>query len=169
MKEVRPTSGIVLQALFNILGDLRGKAFLDLFSGTGRVARLARDRGAAPVAAVEILPRRVKDIRSLFSGDDDVTILTMDVRRAVGFMRRKGFLFDVIFADPPYGEGWPSVLGPILFPPEGSLLAPGGTAVVEHYSREEMPEGEGWQVIDSREYGDSVLTFLSSAGRGGEE
>ena len=45
MKEARPTSGKVLQALFNILGDIRGKAFLDLFSGTGRVARSARECG----------------------------------------------------------------------------------------------------------------------------
>lgn len=169
MKEARPTCGKVLQALFNILGDMRGKAFLDLFSGTGRVARLARDRGANPVAAVEIMPLRAKDIRSLFPGDEGVAVLTMDVRRAAGFLRRKGRFFDVIFADPPYGAGWPSVLGPILFPPEGSLLAPGGVAVVEHSVREEMPEGEGWRIFDSREYGDTVLTFLSSAGRGGEE
>jgi 16S rRNA (guanine(966)-N(2))-methyltransferase RsmD len=169
MKEARPTSGKVLQALFNILGNMRDKSFLDLFSGTGRVARMARDRGAAPIAAVEIVPRRVKEIRSLFPGDEGVTILTMDVRRAVVFLRRKGFLFDVIFADPPYGAGWPSVLGSILFPPEGSLLAPGGAAVVEHSAREKMPEGEEWRVIDTREYGDTVLTFLSSAGRGGEE
>nr|HPK06238.1 RsmD family RNA methyltransferase [Aminivibrio sp.] len=45
MKEARPTSGKVLQALFNILGDIRGKAFLDLFSGTGRVAGFARRFG----------------------------------------------------------------------------------------------------------------------------
>ena len=169
MKEARPTSGKVLQALFNILGDIRGKAFLDLFSGTGRVARSARECGADPVVAVETLPRRVKDIRSLFPGDEGVTILSMDVRRAVGFLRRESLVFDVIFADPPYGAGWPSVLGPILFPPEGSLLAPGGVAVVEHSAKEEIPEGEGWRVIDRREYGDTVLTFLSSAGRGGEK
>jgi len=40
---------------------------------------------------------------------------------------------------------------------------------VEHSAKEEIPEGEGWRVIDRREYGDTVLTFLSSAGRGGEK
>ena len=38
MKKARPTSGLVLQALFNILGPGAGRSFLDLFSGTGRVA-----------------------------------------------------------------------------------------------------------------------------------
>ncbi len=169
MKEARPTSGKVLQALFNILGDIRGKAFLDLFSGTGRVAGFARERGADPVVAVETLARRAKDIKSLFQGDEGVTILAMDVRRAAGLLRRKNRAFDVIFADPPYGEGWPAVLVPILFPPEGSLLVPGGVVVLEHSTREKMPEGEGWKITDSREYGDTVLTFLSSAGRGGEK
>jgi 16S rRNA (guanine(966)-N(2))-methyltransferase RsmD len=168
LKAVRPTSGKVLLALFSILGDLNGKAFLDLFSGTGRVSRSARDRGASPVVSVEILPQRVKEIRSLFARNDGVTILTMDVRRAVSFLRRKGQFFDVIFADPPYAAGWSSVLGTIIFPSEGGILAAGGIAVVEHSTREEMAEGENWRIIDRREYGDTALTFLSSSGRGGE-
>ena len=31
MKEMRPTTGKVVLALFNILGPLKGKSFLDLF------------------------------------------------------------------------------------------------------------------------------------------
>jgi 16S rRNA (guanine(966)-N(2))-methyltransferase RsmD len=168
VKEARPTSGKVLQALFNILGDIRGKAFLDLFSGTGRVAGFARERGADPVVAVETLARRAKDIKSLFQGDEGVTILAMDVRRAAGLLRRKNRAFDVIFADPPYGEGWPAVLVPILFPTEGSFSSRGSCGFGT-FNREKMPEGEGWKITDSREYGDTVLTFLSSAGRGGEK
>ena len=47
MKEVRPTAGKTLGALFSILGPLSGMSFLDLFSGTGRVAKEARARGAS--------------------------------------------------------------------------------------------------------------------------
>ena len=49
MKEVRPTAGKTLGALFSILGPLSGMSFLDLFSGTGRVAKEARARGASIV------------------------------------------------------------------------------------------------------------------------
>lgn len=169
MKEVRPTAGKTLQALFNILGDLRGRSFLDLFSGTGRVARFALDRGARPVTAVELSPSRAGTIRKLFKGRDGVTVLAMDVRRGVDFLRRKGASFDVIFADPPYGANWPATLGAVIFPPEGGLLAPGGVAVVEHSSREKMAGGAEWRIDHIREYGDTALTFLSSAPKGGEE
>ncbi len=169
MKEVRPTSGKVLQALFSILGNLREAAFLDLFSGTGRVARMARDRGACPVAAVEILPARVRKIRALFPGDSEFLLLGMDIRRALNFLERKNRRFDVIFADPPYGEGWPPLLGELLFPGEGGLLAPEGIAVVEHSSREELPAGSEYVLCDRREYGDTVLTFLRARKKGEEE
>ena len=53
LKEMRPTSGKVLLALFNILGNIHGKSFLDLFSGSGRVAATARLKGASPVVLVE--------------------------------------------------------------------------------------------------------------------
>ncbi len=169
MKEVRPTSGKVLQALFSIFGDIRGAAFLDLFSGTGRVARMARDRGACPVAAVEILPARVRQIRPLFPDDPDFLLLTMDIRRSLAYLKRKKRLFDIIFADPPYGNGWPPLLGELLFPREGGVLAPEGIAVVEHSFREDLPAGENYIVADRREYGDTVLTFLRGREKGEAE
>ncbi|MGI6784234.1 MAG: RsmD family RNA methyltransferase [Aminivibrio sp.] len=167
MKESRPTTGKVLGALFNILGDLRGRSFLDMFSGTGRVARLARDRGACHVTAVELVPSRAKEIRALFPGDGGAVVLAMDARRALDYLRRKGRLFDVVFADPPYGAGWTAEIGQLLFPPGGGVVAEGGIAVVEHSSREALPGGPGWVIVESRRYGDASLTFLAS--RGGEE
>lgn len=168
MKDARPTSGKVLQALFNILGDIRGRSFLDLFSGTGRVARFAGDRGASPVAAVEILGARAAEIKKLFRNDGDAIVLAMDVRRGLSWLHRKGYLFDIIFADPPYGAGWPLIMGDILAPPEGTVLAQGGLVVIEHSVREEVKAGDELVITDRREYGDTVLTFLRGARRGGE-
>ncbi len=94
MKEVSvQPSGIVLQALFNISAICAARRLLDLFFRYGKSCPPGEGPWTAPVAAVEILPARVKDIRSLFSGDDMLPLLTMDVRRAVGFLRRKGFSF----------------------------------------------------------------------------
>lgn len=168
MKDARPTSGKVLQALFNILGDIRGCSFLDLFSGTGRVARFAGDRGASPVAAVEILGARAAEIKKLMGNDRDAIVLAMDVRRGLSWLRRKGYLFDIIFADPPYGAGWPLIIGDILTPPGGTVLAQEGLVVIEHSVREEVKTGDELVITDRREYGDTVLTFLKGARRGGE-
>ena len=162
MKEARPTSGKVLQALFNILGNMEGRSFLDLFSGTGRVARTARERGACPVAAVEILRSRSRAILPPVPGDRDFVVLTMDVRRGLSLLFRRGYRFDVIFADPPYEEGWPSVLGEILFPSGGGVLAPEGRVIIEHSCRESIPPGEGYHILERRTYGDTVLSFLGA-------
>jgi 16S rRNA G966 N2-methylase RsmD len=41
------------ESLFAVLGDLTGKSFLDLFSGSGIIALEASSRGAFPIEAVE--------------------------------------------------------------------------------------------------------------------
>ncbi len=164
VKEVRPTSGIVLGALFNILGGMDGLSFLDLFSGTGRVARKAADLGAAYVVAVEILPRRSREIRALFADYSSFSLLSMDVRRALSLLKRKGRTFDVVFADPPYGAGWPSELAGLLFPEDGGVLKENGVVVIEHSVREPVPAGEAYLITVSRSYGDSALTFLAPLG-----
>ncbi|NLM70917.1 MAG: DNA methyltransferase [Synergistaceae bacterium] len=152
-----------MNALFNILGDMSGRSFLDLFSGTGRVAKKAADLGADCVVAVETLPARSREIRALFAGHPSFSLLSMDVRRALSFLRRKGRLFDVVFADPPYGAGWPAELPGLLFPESGGVLKDDGVAVIEHSARETIPEGTSYLVTDCRRYGDSALSFLTSA------
>lgn len=147
-------------ALFSILGDVNGRSFLDLFAGTGKVARYARDRGACPVTAVELIPARARAIRALFPGDRNVTVLTMDVRRATGYLRKKACLFDIVFADPPYEAGWLAEMGPLLFSSGGGIVAPGGVAAVEHSYREEPAPGPDWTILESRRYGDGALTFF---------
>ena len=49
-EDVRPTSDMVRESLFNILqGKIAGKTFLDLFCGTGAVGIEALSRGANKV------------------------------------------------------------------------------------------------------------------------
>ncbi len=158
MKDVRPTTGKTLQALFNILGPLRGKAFLDLFAGTGRVAAEARSRGAR-VVTVELLRDRYQAIRKDL-GERDHLALCMDVRRALAWLEKRQYRFDVIFADPPYQLQWMALL-PSLLARHRALLAPGGRVVLEH-SHREAPDlgGTIWNLEDQRSYGISALAFL---------
>jgi 16S rRNA (guanine(966)-N(2))-methyltransferase RsmD len=156
MKDCRPTTGRVLQALFNILGPIGGVPFLDLFSGTGRVAEEAARRGAEPVVAVESDRGRGEAIRSRLEGRG-VRVLIQDVRRALPLLVRRGERFGLIFADPPYDLGWGDLLPGLLG--EGHLLAPGGRIVLERSIREEVRLGSLWEREDRR-YGDTILSFL---------
>ncbi len=165
-KEARPTSGIVMGALFNILGDLRGRSFLDLFSGTGRVAARALDLGASPVYAVESIRARSDRIRAMRDWGPSFNLVAMDARRALSMFRRRGARFDVVFADPPYGAGWPAVLGELLFTPGGGVVERGGVVAVEHSTREEVLCGSACVLLDSRSYGDTALSFLGPAAAG---
>ena len=69
VKEMRPTSGKVMLALFNILGNIHGKGFLDLFAGSGRVAASARLKGASPVVLVESDRRRHAAAQKMLTED----------------------------------------------------------------------------------------------------
>lgn len=161
MKDVRPTSSKVLQALFNILGPLNGKTFLDLFAGSGRVGLYAYEKGARPVVEVELLRKRATAIRQMFRGEDtDFIVLSMDIRRALGWLARREFYFDIVFADPPYEEGWPSKIIELMTEYE-RLLKDDGVLIIEHSVRECVEVPLHLFVLDDRRtYGDTVLTFL---------
>ncbi|HEX7549778.1 MAG TPA: RsmD family RNA methyltransferase, partial [Candidatus Methylomirabilis sp.] len=50
----RPTSDLLRQAIFNVLGsEIRGARVLDLFAGTGAMGLEALSRGAATATFVE--------------------------------------------------------------------------------------------------------------------
>ena len=62
---MRPTTALVRQALFDILGDnVEGGVFVDLYAGTAAVAFEALSRGAARAVAVEQDPRLLALVRS---------------------------------------------------------------------------------------------------------
>lgn len=157
MKEMRPTTGKVMQAVFNILGPLDGKAFLDLFAGSGQMAREAGRRGAATVCAVESDKKRHADI--VKSIPKDIKCFCMDVRRAVPKFAKNGESFDVIFADPPYELGWGYEFIKLVASNE-NVLADGGVIIFEHSCREKVGalDAERWET-ESRVYGGTELTF----------
>ena len=155
MKEMRPTTGKVVLALFNILGPLKGKSFLDLFSGTGQIALNAYKRGASPVCLVESERKRFCDI--VKNMPEDVKCHCMDVRRAMSKFEKNGESFDIIYADPPYELGWGAELPKLLHKHSG-ILSPGGTFIFEHSEKEAADDIEGWE-REERAYGGTVLTF----------
>jgi 16S rRNA (guanine(966)-N(2))-methyltransferase RsmD len=160
VKDVRPTSGKVLLALFNILGNMENVAFLDLFAGTGRVGIEALKRGASRVVMVEVLKERARGIERAVSGEfaEKGMVLSLELRRAIAWLVRRDNMFDVIFADPPYNEGWGASL--LRAKDMEKILKPEGVLIVEHASRETLDVPPLWAVKDVRVYGETTLTFV---------
>ncbi|MBQ3446975.1 MAG: RsmD family RNA methyltransferase [Synergistaceae bacterium] len=173
MKDVRPTSGRVLSALFSILGDrVEGGMFLDLVAGTGRVGLEAMKRRAGWCVFVEGVKSRADEIRrkiDVMNNSDDIDspatpaniILSLEVRRAVTWLVKRSMKFTVIFADPPYNSGWCETLPSI--PGLDALFMPDTVMVIEHSAREPVTltvNPHNLTVTSTREYGETCLTFL---------
>jgi 16S rRNA (guanine966-N2)-methyltransferase len=154
----------VRESLFTRLGDLRGTAVLDLYAGTGVLGVEALSRGATSVVFVERAPRCVavlrRNLRTL--GLEGATrVIASDVSHALRLLARRGERFDLVLMDPPYeADEAPRVLEALA---DCGILGPGATLVVEHHRRHPVPTVPGLAALDSREYGDTVVTRLVAA------
>ena len=124
---LRPTPDAVRETLFNWLGqDLSGLACLDLFAGTGVLGFEAASRGAAHVTLVErdahVFAAVAASARAL--GDNRLELIRSDALR---FLPRAARRYDVLFLDPPYGQGWIERVEPWL----EAVAAPGARLYVE--------------------------------------
>lgn len=160
---VRPTSGRVKEALFNILPhDLSGIKLLDLFAGTGNVSIEAISRGAAEAILIDSSDESGKVIRENLRRvrfADRTSVWIVPVSRALRLLARRGESFDMIFLDPPYQHNWVEACLNIISP--ANLLRPSGTLIAEHSAREQVKRGYGSLILkDQRNYGDTLLSFF---------
>jgi len=103
---LRPTPDRVRETLFNWLGqDLSGLNCLDLFAGSGILGFEAASRGAERVALVESSKPVFATLRKHAAGFacPRIELFCCD---ALKFAPPSDRRFDVLFLDPPYGQGW---------------------------------------------------------------
>jgi 16S rRNA (guanine966-N2)-methyltransferase len=165
---IRPTADRVKKSLFDILHPVTGKSFLDLFAGSGNVGLESLSRGALCAVFVERDLRLVEAIRKsitqlAFSARAEV--IAADAERGIGRLAQKK-RFDLIFADPPYDEGF--AIETLKWLERGELLAENGIIVLQHSIRETLEELQiqTLAVTDQRRYGDTVLSFFTKKSGG---
>lgn len=168
-KNTRPTTDRVRESLFNLLEhnsdlpDIEGARIIDLFAGSGALGFEALSRGAAFCLFVEIasgargIIRKNIEAFQLFGN-------TRIHRRSATDLGPKptgvGDVFDIVFLDPPYGEG---LIDPALVQlTRGSWLSESAIAILETASDEE-PEPEGWERLENRVYGETRITIVRRA------
>jgi 16S rRNA (guanine966-N2)-methyltransferase len=164
---IRPTTDRTREALFNVLTHrfaekLDGARVLDLFAGTGALGLEALSRGASYCVFIEESAEGRGLIRTNVEAFG-LTGCTKIFRRDATQLGEAGTIqpFDLVFADPPYGEG----LGELALESarSGGWLAPGALCLVEESAAAGFRPGPGFTVTDERSYGETVIRFIETA------
>ena len=168
--DVRPTPDLVKQAVFNSLGArVEGAKVLELFAGSGALSLECLSRGASSVMCIEKSHRHAEFIRSNAEASGFGEILetrTQDVFPVMSQLAESGRQFDLILADPPYGEKnvnrrstsfAQQLLDDTNLP---KLIASGGRLVLGHTKRDTLELVAPWTEVKLLKHGDTMMRFL---------
>lgn len=167
-KHIRPTQNKVRKAIFDILGDIVGLSFLDLFAGSGAIGLEALSRGVGKVVFVESNKVCIRIIKyNLFTFElkhrpistlPSFMVIWQDTERALRRLEQGKERFDIIFLDPPYYQDLAkkTLKSLSLY----DILAPNGIIICQHFKRDILPEEiESLRLIKQAKYGDTFLSF----------
>ena len=151
---VRPTTDRVREAWISIVAPrLADAVVLDLYAGSGALGLEALSRGARHATFVELAPESLKALRANIAGlgvADHATVYRGDALR---WLDRAPAMFDVAFADPPYGTGQAAALAAAFRArPFAHLLG------IEHEPRDAV----GVDGDETRRWGGVAVTFLEA-------
>ena len=147
--DVRPTSDMARESLFNILRDrIESAVFLDAFSGTGAVGIEALSRGADKVYFNDLNRESIKIIKANLEKLECPKNTEISNGDAILLMERKENLFDIIFLDPPYSLD----IKTNALKASKKALKSGGIVILEDEKFFES-EIEGLTLFDKRKYG----------------
>ena len=157
---IRPTQNKVREALFDILGDIQGLSFLELFAGSGAVGFEALSRGAADLTLVEhnrdcvvALKKNIEPLKL-----EACNLLPWEAQKAIKAFNQEKRRFDLIFLDPPYYRDLAKKTLQILGAYD--ILAPNGLVVVQHFKKDALSKESGKLIlIKEARYGDTLLSL----------
>lgn len=165
----RPAMSRVRESLFSMLSSRgvvwAGSRVLDLFAGSGSLAFEALSRGADDAWFVELNAKAAacieKNATSLGIEPQRWRVLAEDITKVLG--RRAAAPFDVVFIDPPYGEG--RLAPTIRLMMRSRWLAPEGVVVAEveaGLAFDAETVHDGLEVIADRTYGQTRIVIWTT-------
>jgi 16S rRNA (guanine966-N2)-methyltransferase len=163
--DIRPTSDLVREAVFDLLGlrSLREFRVLDLFAGTGSLGLEALSRGAAQAVFIDHSRKAIDVIRkNLKLCGMEKSGFTLREDLAEGLPGRHPLLverFDLAFLDPPYGK-W--LIPPLLYELQREgFLKPVSVVVAQTEKRQDLPPAVGnLETAKIRTYGSTRITIF---------
>lgn len=164
---VRPTADKIRKAMVDTLRPKLSEArVLDLFAGSGAIGFEALSNGAASVFFVEAdraRSRAISDTAAAMGQESACVVEQEDAYKVIERLSAEGFVYDLIFADPPYRSGDAARI--TAHPAVSKLLAPDGILIVECAYEEKVPapddSGGLLRVLRTREYGGSKVVYLA--------
>ncbi|MBU1727475.1 MAG: 16S rRNA (guanine(966)-N(2))-methyltransferase RsmD [Candidatus Omnitrophica bacterium] len=162
---IRPTQDKVRKAIFDILGDVEGLTFLELFAGSGAVGFEALSRGVRELVLAEsdrecqlAIKRNIELLRPR-----NCLLYPHAAEKVIPFLKKEKRVFDLVFLDPPYykskhAESLTKKTLQILN--SYDILAPCGFIIAQHSKKDELPKESGELVlVKEARYGDTALSF----------
>ncbi len=165
-KDIRPTQNICRKAIFDILGhDWEGITFLELFAGSGAVGIEAISCGAQRVVMVEksmycieVIDENIKKL-GIEYGEVNFEVVQADAFSFIKQSSRDKDIYDIVFLDPPYGQGLAKKALKTLCGYD--ILHPNSFIVVQCDKKEDLSGDfeESLSLIKQKKYGASKLTI----------
>lgn len=168
--KTRPTLDRVKESVFNTLMPyLQDATVLDLFSGSGNLGIEALSWGAQKAVFVD----ESKLCRKIIQGNLEKTrfsergkILTMEVSKALAFLKEKEEQFDLVFMDPPYNMNF--IVRTLQKLDVFDIIKNDGIVACEHHEDEEAPDKVGrLSKVRTKAYGDTRFSFYLMEGEAG--
>lgn len=178
---IRPTSQKVKEALFDILGkQINNASFLELFAGSGSIGIEAKSRGAGSIflveskrSCIEAIRKNLVQLNILYNyglkpqnskKQADVTLLPIDVERALQTLSQKGVKFDFVFLDPPYFQD--KLKNSLIKICHYDIVSVRSYVIAEHHKDEILPHLLlTLRLMFTRRYGDAALSFYQKEGK----
>jgi len=132
---------------------------LDLYAGIGSLGIEALSRGVTRAVFVERDPAVVRVLERNLGSLDLVDRAQVVREDALAYLSETPGAWPLVIADPPYGGGAaPQVLERL---DARALVTEGGRVVIEHGSRDELPDRVGGlALIRRRPLGDTALSIF---------
>ena len=169
--DTRPTTDRIKETLFNMIStELSGCTFLDLFSGSGGIGIEALSRGARLAVFIENNNKALRCLKEnlehtqLYSRAQVIPKDVIFGLKALESKRKElseeGFVFDVVFLDPPYESGLEKKVLEVLS--KSSIINSESTVIVEVSIETTFDELEeiGFSMIKEKKYKSNRHVFL---------
>lgn len=157
--KTHPMSDKARGALFNVLGDIEGLTVLDAFAGSGALSFEAISRGAASAVAIDndraaqkVIANNVHELGLR----DRVKLITASANAWLQTSPEET-TFDIVLCDPPYTDLQLNLLQRLT-----ERVKPGGLVVLSWPGDKEVPDLNGLEVLERKNYGDITLAFYGS-------
>ena len=155
--DIRPTLERTRQSVAEIIKNrIEDAVVADLCAGSGAFGFEMLSRGASRVDFVEKDRFRVEAIRNnarVFGIEDRCRVINKDMGT---FVKTAGEMYDIVFYDPPYEDEQLTKLISTF----DCFLNSSGLLIYEHRKSADINYGVKMHLVDSRNFGDTVVDFL---------